>query len=102
MVKNVQENRRLANIVLQPRLEEFTYVDFDKIPEIVKRGEEEAERVVEQLKSLVAGIPPHPHSAPLPAIPAPTIGSISFRGLKRIRAEQLTGDVLVRSGHSFI
>ncbi len=99
MVKNAQENRGLADIVLQPRLDEFTYNDFDKIPEIVKRGEEEAERVVGQLKSLVAGIPTHTHSAP-PAISEPTVGSISFRGLKRIKAEQLAGDVRVRSGQT--
>ena len=32
MEKNVRENRKRASIVLQPRLDEYTYSDYDKIP----------------------------------------------------------------------
>jgi NTE family protein len=97
MVKNVGENRKLADIVLQPRLDSFTYNDFDKISEIVTRGEEEANRVVAQLKALIGGMPPRPNPAP-ERIPVSYIESISFRGLSKIRAEQLKADVRLRPG----
>jgi NTE family protein len=94
MERNVRENRNLASIVLQPRLENLTYNDYDKIPEIVRSGEEEANRALDQLKAWVAGISPRPQPAPLlPPGAAPVIASVSFRGLNKVRAEQLEADV---------
>ena len=52
MERNVRENRKLASLVLQPQLEKLTNSDYDKIPEIVARGEEEARRNLDQLKAL--------------------------------------------------
>jgi NTE family protein len=96
-VRNVQESRKLASIVLQPDLEKFTSNDFDMVPEIVKRGEEEAEKQLERVKALVAGIPFCPNQAPSESVPA-VIDSISFRGLKKIKPAQLQANIRAHPG----
>jgi NTE family protein len=99
MARNVSENRKLASIVLQPKLEKLTYNDYDKIPDIVSRGEEEANRAIGQLRALVADVPQRSRPAPVPQPGAmPVIESISFRGLKKIKAEQLAADVHLHPG----
>jgi NTE family protein len=98
MGKNVQANRLLASIVLQPALDKYTNSDYDRIPDIIKRGEEEANRRLDQIRALIADVAPHPPVALPPASPVPAIDSISFRGLKRINASQLKADVRVRPG----
>lgn len=98
MEKNVRENSHLADIVIKPDLQKYTYNDYERIPEIVKRGEEEANRLLPQIKALVAGIPPHPRTS-LPASPLiPIVQSISFRGLKNVKADQLASDIHVHAG----
>ncbi|MBN1569301.1 MAG: patatin-like phospholipase family protein [Acidobacteria bacterium] len=97
--RNVQESRKLANIVLQPDLEKYSNSDYSRIPEIVKIGEESAERHLEELKALAAGIPPHERSG-LPEGGTPVIDTISFRGLKNIQPAQLKKNLRVQSGDS--
>jgi NTE family protein len=97
MVRNVEENQHLARIVLQPRFDKYTYGDYDKIPEIVARGEEEANRRLDQLKALFAGVAPR--SAPSQTVGAlPIIEAISFRGLKQVKSAQLRTNMHVHPG----
>jgi len=99
MEKNVQENRSLADIVLHPSLDQFTFSDFDKIPKIMKQGEAEANRRLTEIKALIADVAPHPPArTPLPASPVATIESISFSGLKKIKSTQLAASLHVRPG----
>ena len=99
MVRNVQESLKLATIVLKPGLDKFTYNSYDKIPEIVERGEKEADKRLEQVKALVAGIPLRPRPE-LARAPASIIDSISFRGLKQIKSSQLKANLRVRPGET--
>jgi NTE family protein len=97
MVKGVKENRGLATIVLQPKLDDYSNMDYDKIPEITLRGEEEANTFLAQIKHHVEGVAPSP---PLPRPPnsISAIESVSFHGLKRIKATQLLNNVHVHRG----
>jgi NTE family protein len=97
MDRNVQENKKLASIVLQPDLQNYTFNDYEKISGIVKQGEKEARKHLDEIKALVVGIPAHPHPK-LPEIPTPVIDSVSFKGLKQIRASQLKPGVRIRPG----
>jgi NTE family protein len=97
MEKNVQDNLKLATIVLTPELEGFSNVDYDKLPEIIKRGEDEAKRQLNALNSLTGGGSPQPRVAP-PAALLPVIDSISFQGLKQIPVSQLKANVRVHAG----
>jgi NTE family protein len=99
MEKNVQENRRLADIVLHPGLDQFTFSDYNKIPEILKQGEEEANRRLDEIKALITDVAPHsPTWTALPGSPVATIESISFSGLKKIKSAQLAASLQVRPG----
>jgi NTE family protein len=97
MDRNVQENRKLATLVLTPDLEKYTFNDYEKISGIVKQGEEEAKKRLGEIMALVAGIPTHPRPS-LPEIPTPVIDSVTFRGLNQIKASQLTPSVRIRPG----
>jgi NTE family protein len=97
MERNVEESRKLATIVLQPSLEKYSNGDYLKIPEIMKLGEESAERHLDELKALVAGIPPRPHSV-APERATRVIDAISLRGLKQIRSAQLQRSIHVKTG----
>ena len=98
MNRNVQENRILADILLQPDLEEYTSSDYDKLIEIIERGEKEATRQLAGLRSLVAGIPYRPHSPAKPGNSSQTVDSVSFQGLKHIKPAQLKRNVRARLG----
>jgi NTE family protein len=97
MEKNVRENRKLATLVLQPDLQNLTYADYDKIPGIIARGEEEATRHLSEIRALTAGMPPRPPPTPAPMVVLPRIRSVSFRGLVHIPASQLTPSIHMRA-----
>ena len=99
MEHNVQESLKLATFVLKPDLDTYTYRDFNRLPILIKRGEEEATRHLEQLKALVSGIPYR--SRPMPETTTEIfIDSISFRGLEKIQPSQLQRNLHVRPGES--
>jgi NTE family protein len=99
MERNVHANQQLARVLLRPQLEKLTNSDYDRIPEIVARGEEEAKRNLDQLKALTLNMaPPAALAASPPATSIPTIQSISFRELVHIKPEQLQATVHVHPG----
>ena len=97
MEKNVQENLTRATIVLTPALEEFSNVDYERLPEIIQRGEDEAVRELSSMHSLVEGRSHHPHVTP-PIPFSPVIDSISFQGLKQTPVSRLRANVRVHPG----
>jgi NTE family protein len=97
MQRGVESNRKLANLVLQPDLKQYTSIDYAGIPQIIQIGAQEAEKQLPALKSLLAGMPGRPFP-PLELKVAPTIASVSFEGLKAIPASQLRDAVTARTG----
>jgi NTE family protein len=89
MERNVEANRKLANILLKPDLEKFTFNDYYEIPEIIGRGEQEAKKRLGEIKSLVSGVTPRLKKA-LPVSVKRIINSISFEGLTKIKPSRLT------------
>lgn len=99
MERNKEESRKLADILIQPRLDDFSNTDYEDFSRIAKRGEEAATLLLDQIKSLTAGA--KPREAVRPALPAnaiPRVESISFRGLRRIKPDQLIKEVQVNPG----
>jgi NTE family protein len=99
MAQNVRDSLKLATIVLTPDLDEFTNIEYEKMQQIIQRGEKEADNRLEQLKALVTNVPKHPHSIQIEDI-APIIDSISFRGLKKAKSSQLSANLRVHAGES--
>jgi outer membrane protein assembly factor BamA len=99
MEKNVQENSRLANLILRPDLEVYTNIDYDNIPQIIKQGELAANLRLPEIKSLVSQVPARRHAAPLPSV-LPVIDTISFRGLKQIPDSQIRAKLHIRPGEA--
>ena len=99
IVKNVEESKKLASIVLSPDIDAYSNMDYGKLREIVKQGEEAAERHLDEIRTLVAGIPArnqrptdHAHAA------IPIIDSISFSGLNKVTMKQVAGKLGLRPG----
>ncbi len=100
MVKTVQENRELADILLQPDLEDYTNSDYGKLPEIIAQGEKEANLQLANLKALVAGIPFQPLPPRKSGSGNQVIDSLSFRGLEHIKPAQAKRHLRVHPGDS--
>ncbi len=98
MERNVRENRKLATIVLQPKLQNLTYADYDKISTIISRGEEEVKKHLEEIRALTANVAAPPSPPPSPMVVQPAISSVSFRGLAHIPASQLMPSIHVHPG----
>jgi NTE family protein len=99
MERNVEESRKHATIVLQPALDKYSNSNYDRIPEIVKLGENAARGRIPELKALVAGIPFH-RLHPAEAVANPVIESISFKGLKKVGQSQLESKIHLCPGEA--
>ncbi len=93
MKTNAERSRALADIALTPDLEGFYYNDFARIPEIAGRGQKEAEKRIEELGKLLAGVPRR--ARPMPPGPEgkPIIDSVSFEGTKNVDPRQLNKEI---------
>jgi NTE family protein len=99
IVRNVEENRKLASIVLSPDLDAYSNTSYDKVREIVKQGEEAAERHMDEIRALVAGITPRrPRSDTVAETAVPIIDVISFSGLNKVPAKQVENKILLQPG----
>ena len=99
IVKNVEDNKKLASILLLPDLSAYSNMDYDKVSELVKQGEEAAKRHIEEIRALTAGIPPRkPEYVSTVNDAIPIIDSISFSGLNKIPAKQIEKKLRLRPG----
>jgi NTE family protein len=99
MERNLRENEKLATIILKPDLEKISNTDYNKIADIIKRGENEATRVLDQLRALVKDLPPRTYPAlPKTESTEPIIGAITYHGLERIRSKQLAKEIQIHTG----
>jgi NTE family protein len=94
--RNVEANSKRASILIKPDLHDFTASDYVQIPTIIKRGEQETERRLDEIKNWISGVPPriNKETEVSPAGGQRVIDSISFEGLKQIKSSQL-----MRSAH---
>jgi NTE family protein len=99
MDRNVKESLNQATIVLHPDLSEFKNVDYEKMHNIIRQGEEEADRHLEELRSLLSHISPRTPSRMVEAA-IPKIDSISFQGLKNVKPSQLMPILRIRAGET--
>jgi NTE family protein len=98
MRRSVLDNRKLADLTLQPDLAHYSAADYTRIRENVQLGVAEAERRMADLKALLAQVPAR-RTLPVAARPAiATIASIAFEGLKEVSERQVREEVKARVG----
>lgn len=103
MRQSAAGHSKLADVIIRPELDEFTYSDYIRVGEILKRGEREAQRRVADLKGLsgsVAARAPRQDSAPPSS--APIVTAISFSGLHNVPARQLRNDIRTKTGEKLV
>jgi NTE family protein len=98
MIQSVERNRSLADLIIKPPLDGYTFGDYGMIRAIEKLGEQEAEKRLGAVKALVSGIPYRAHVPWAPPPRKEIIASISFEGLEHVKASQLRGDIRSRMG----
>lgn len=89
MKRNAEQSRGLADVTLAPDLDGTFYNDFSRIPEIIRRGEQEGEKRLGDLNKLLAGIPRRARPVPKAAVEKVLVDSVGFEGAKRIDSRQL-------------
>ena len=50
----VDQALKIADVVIHPNLEGLSWMEFDKVHEFVKRGEQAAREKIEEIKQLVS------------------------------------------------
>lgn len=104
MKQQEDESRKLADLVLKPDLEPFTFNDYARTEAISARGEDEAERNLERIKVLLSGREPRPKDAFQKMAPhgegPPIIDSISIRGLEHVPQKQIEKILRVKPGRT--
>jgi NTE family protein len=98
MRQSVESNSKLADILIRPELDEFTYSDYNRVSSILERGEREAQRHVEDLKIVAGTAAERAPDASNQSIPAPIVADISFQGLHNVPSRQLRNDIRTRKG----
>lgn len=98
MEKNVRENRALATVLIRPMLDGMSATDYERIPEILERGEAAVGRAMDEIRAALAASAPSPSAPSTRVLSSPTIESVTFRGLARIRSAQLAGEVETHPG----
>jgi len=98
MRQSVVRNEHLADLTIKPDLAGYTYSDYTLVRPIEQRGEQEAEKRLQDVKRLVAGISYRPQRPWKPTGQKDVIEAISFQGLKYVKPDQLRGDVKSMTG----
>ena len=98
MVKTVEDNKKLASIVLQPDIEAYSNMDYGKLPDIVKRGEEAVERRIDEIRALFADMPQRRNPPVVASGAVPIIDSISFSGLNKVPLKQVENMLRLQPG----
>ena len=98
MQRDIESSRKMADLVLRPDLGEFSNSDYRRLNQAIPLGEKEAEARLEEIKSLVANIPPQTRRMPPLLQKSHTIESVSFQGLEAVKEKQLAAEVKTREG----
>jgi len=98
MQQTVESNRKLADLVLQPDLGKFGNSDYGRLLQVIPLGEKETEAHLEEIRNLVANIPPRTQRIPAEYQESRVIESVSFQGLKAVKEKQLIAEIKTKTG----
>lgn len=98
MIKKMEDKRILTDVYVKPDIEQYSVISFDKAPEIIKRGEEAAFSVFEQLKKLSTNYSKPTKVTPKHEKDSLYIKSIAINGLVNYTKPYVIGKLRFKPG----
>ena len=96
--EDIQRQKSLADIVIEPDLSEFSAQDYSRAPEIIGVGVRAATSQLEAIRKAIGGRKPVADYRNIVSRPAPHVKSIGFEGLKRTRRKTITNEIKTVTG----
>lgn len=96
--EDIQRQKMLADVVIEPDLNEFSAQDYSRAPEIVAAGEKAAAAMIEEIRGKIAGRKPTAKYKTIHPRPAPHIRALEFEGLKQTREKTISDEIRITPG----
>jgi len=96
--EDIQRQKLLADIVIEPDLEEFSAQDYSRVSELIKTGEKTATAMLEEIERKIAGRKPVAHYRTITPRPVPYVHTIEFDGLRRTRQQTIINEIRTAPG----
>lgn len=97
-VNRVEEEKKLADIVIEPEVSRFLHSDFARAKELIAAGESAARAALPLIKEKLQGREPVATRRVIKIRQSPVIKNVKFEGLKRTRESLLRREVRSRAG----
>lgn len=98
LIQGMQENRyrkSLCNIIIEPPVNQFGILSFEKVDSLIKLGEYEARKHFNELRQLADSInqlsPPEKELKVLPDIKETFVSEVEIRGLEKVSSRSVLG-----------
>jgi NTE family protein len=98
MQQSIESNRKLANLILQPSLGEFSTGDYGRLLQMIPLGAREAEAHLSEIKNLIPGTSKQAEKTQAGKHENRVIESLSFQGLKAVKESQLAAEIKTKPG----
>jgi predicted acylesterase/phospholipase RssA len=96
--EDIQRQKMLADVVIEPDLMEFSAQDYSRAAEIVAAGEKAAAAKVAEIRQKIAGRKPVAGHKAIHHRPAPYIRNIEFKGLRQTREKTISREFKILPG----
>lgn len=96
--RKIDENQKKTDIYIKPNIENFTIMSFDSAEEIIERGEEKANEIYQQLKSLSEENNPYKKPKLKTKTDSLHIKNINCNSLKNYTHEYVLGKLRFKPG----
>ncbi len=91
--EDIKRQKMLADIVIEPDLNEFAAQDYARANEIIAVGERAAVAALPEIRKKIAGRTPVALRNTITSLPAPHIRSLEFEGLAQTRQKTIRNEI---------
>jgi outer membrane protein assembly factor BamA len=98
--EDIQQQKNLADVVIEPDLASFGAQDYARAQEIIEAGESAAEKALPALRELLSGRKPLINNKEITHRHVPSVRSVRFDGLQETRERTITREIRTAPGMS--
>lgn len=91
--EDIERQKMLADVVIEPDLNEFSAQDYTRAAEIVAAGERTTLAMLDDIRKKIAGRQPIAQHKTIRYRPAPYIRALEFEGLEQTRQKTISNDI---------